>query len=123
MTDMKQYYTHESHLKPQFISDSDQRNWISDCTCSVCKRGKRTTPQLTKEDWSNFYVMSATSELSSTEYLLCPSEIPAFIFRTRTWGKYNNASLRLLCELISSGLGRQRICMSRTSNLHNSIKA
>lgn len=87
MTDMKQYYTDETHRKPAFLDRSDFRNWTSDCTCSACKQGKRI-PRSTRNDWSTFDTLEAKSNLDPAEYLLCPSEIPAFVFRTRTWREF-----------------------------------
>lgn len=109
MTDMKEYYTKEPLSKPAFIDRSDLRNWKSDCICSCCKQGNGTSPRLDKKDWSSFQIMSAKSKLTDALYLLCPSEIPAFVFRTRIWGEFNMlSSLAALSGLILISPGFDR---------------
>lgn len=86
MTDVKQSYTDSPYRKPDFMDRMDLSAWTSDCTCPACKQGKGTTRR-TRDDWSTFEMMSDQSKLGPAEYLLCPSEIPAFVFRTRAWGE------------------------------------
>ncbi|KAL1847379.1 hypothetical protein Daus18300_013964 [Diaporthe australafricana] len=86
MTDMKAYYTQHFQRKPDFLEASDFRRRSSDCHCSACKRGTMT-PRPTRNDWSSFYTTTVEEEpeLFDYDFLLFPSEIPAFVFRTRTW--------------------------------------
>lgn len=92
MTDVKQFYTDWINFKPKFIDRMDLGVWTSDCTCSACKQGKGTTRR-TRDDWSTFELMSDQSKLDPADYLLCPREIPAFVFRTRAWGESTDSYL------------------------------
>lgn len=101
MTDMKQFYTDSPYRKPKFIDQIDLGVWTSDCTCPACKQGKGTTRRAWN-NWSLFEMMSDKSKLGPAEYLLCPSVVPAFVFRTRAWGESTDPSsvfLRLILTL------------------------
>ncbi|KAF9891838.1 hypothetical protein FE257_003323 [Aspergillus nanangensis] len=96
MADLVSYYTHTLSPKPILMDISDCRNWSSDCECSICK-GKRAGQQrnlesrfedynlLTLESNDKDLKLEADCELTPHQYLLCPAEIPAYVFKTRTW--------------------------------------
>lgn len=92
MTDVKQYYSEWTRRKPEFMDRSDLGVWTSDCTCSACKQGRGTIAR-PSNGWSTFTKLSDKSELDPADYLLCPSEIPAFVFRSRHWGESSDFSL------------------------------
>lgn len=92
MTDVKQFYTDSPHRNLKFMDRTDLGVWTSDCTCHACKQGKGTTRR-TRDDWSTFILMSTQSELDPADYLLCPGEIQAFVFRTRAWGESTDSFL------------------------------
>ncbi|KAL1605010.1 hypothetical protein SLS60_004553 [Paraconiothyrium brasiliense] len=70
-------------------SSSDKRTWVSDCTCSVCAHNrdmaadKKTT---VFEDYDSL-PPKTRDELDAEQYLLLPSHVYAYVFRTRTWGR------------------------------------
>lgn len=77
------------HRQPNHMSDDDCRLWYSDCTCRVCQekaaKGQRTTDSIFRE--YNSIVPRDGHELTRHMYLLCPSSIPAFVFKLRKWGE------------------------------------
>ena len=95
MADLVSYYTENVDEKPTHIGRSDIRNWVSDCTCLVCKEKEPAT----KVALFNLYdtiTLESRRTLTPHEYLLCPAEIPAYVFRTRTWGK-KQLTMRFKC--------------------------
>lgn len=87
MTDMQEYYANIS-TKPNFLDDSDLRKWVSDCICDVCRKSIKLETEMDfilAEYCKTTRIVSP--ELSDHRYLLCPYEIPAFVFKTRTWGE------------------------------------
>jgi hypothetical protein len=89
MADLVSYYSNDEKAMPSLMATSDCRDWSSDCTCSVCKQRKTDAPKKLKslfEDY-NIITLTHTKALTPHQYLLCPIEMPAFVFRTRTWGK------------------------------------
>lgn len=89
MTDMQQYYTDNSREKPSFLDGSDLRKWISDCTCGVCRKTSVKLETGTQSLVEQYRMTTRVSNprLTDHHYLLCPFEIPAFVFKTRTWGE------------------------------------
>ena len=86
MTDLVSYFTQNQYSKPELLDMSDLRNWISDCTCAVCgSRPKNSVSSLFEE--YNQMTVEDMGELTPHMYLLCPIEIEAYVFRTRTWGE------------------------------------
>ncbi|KAI1750558.1 P-loop containing nucleoside triphosphate hydrolase protein [Xylaria castorea] len=91
MADMKSYYAHTS-TKLNLMDTSDCRNWISDCKCEVCKSkmtNKKDSSKIVSlfEDY-NYIAIESTTTLTPHQYFLCHFEMPAFVFKTRTWGKF-----------------------------------
>jgi len=104
MVDMEGYFEDPSVVeRPLFLDNTDCRNWLSDCRCAVCKaRGKEDRDTQPLFDEYNSISPSDYDDLTPHQYLLCPSQIPAFVFRTRTWGETSEPHLlhmflRLLC--------------------------
>ncbi|KAI1195290.1 P-loop containing nucleoside triphosphate hydrolase protein [Nemania serpens] len=89
MVDMKFY--HASYRIPlaNMVNTADCRNWTSDCNCEVCKRAitddkGRISMISLFEDYSDIAPESRTT-LTPHQYFLCHFEVPAFVFKTRTW--------------------------------------
>ena len=93
MVDMESY----DGPRPMLMVNSDCRTFISDCSCHIC-HGRRANGNrklvalfedyngLSPEEWD---------ELKDHQYLLCPVEIAAFVFKTREWGKIQWSRLKL----------------------------
>lgn len=90
MTDMQQFYNEKRFLKPKFRDTSDIRRWITDCTCTVCKQRSVNLETETESIFGDYTILTPKDNpnLSDHEYLLCPFEISAFVFKTRSWGKF-----------------------------------
>jgi hypothetical protein len=91
MLDIDMY--HQSHNKSVLILDDsiydDLRAWQSDCSCTVCKQTKTGSDKAMASLFENYVSIdpSKTETLTGHQYMLCPVEIPAFVFRTRVWGR------------------------------------
>jgi hypothetical protein len=87
MVDLEGYYEGPlSTARPDQMKDDDCRNWLSDCQCAVCRSRKKAAGEPLFMSYNNITPVQ-WDELTPHQYLLCPFEIPAFVFRTRTWGK------------------------------------
>ncbi|KAI6579755.1 hypothetical protein MCOR04_005946 [Pyricularia oryzae] len=94
MTDIEAYIESES-FDPARAVVGDIREWVSDCSCSVCKTGKSRRLaggfSAAKYDQLDLSDRFPTGDLETKKdlvaYLLLPEEIPAYVFRTRTWEK------------------------------------
>lgn len=88
MVDMDAYFEDFRETRPLVLSsDSDSRTWISDCTCSVCNRRRDQSKENKSAIFSDFDGLSPKTieELSDQHYFLLPSNLYAYVFRTRTW--------------------------------------
>jgi hypothetical protein len=89
MSDINAYYRENPELRPILMDADDLRQWQSDCACTVCTAQARDL-ELNKvamfEDCDKIFPAS-TDELEDHQYLLCPTEIPVFCFKTRVWRK------------------------------------
>lgn len=100
MTDMQQYYADNHTSKPQFTDVSDLRRWTTDCTCAVCKVRSVDLVAAARSNFEDYQTATRVDnpELTDHKYLLCPFEIPAFVFKTRSWGEDSYQSLKnVLC--------------------------
>lgn len=70
------------------MGGGDLRDFIPDCRCRVCNGTERTKAEKTSI-FENYTEKSRvdTEELWDHIYLLCPTEISVFVFKTRTWGR------------------------------------
>jgi hypothetical protein len=89
MVDSNKYYTEFPSDKPILMDVSDCRKWISDCTCTVCKehKGREAKKLQSPFESYNHITLERWHDLKLHQYLLCPKDIRAFVFRTRNWGK------------------------------------
>ncbi|TLS28202.1 hypothetical protein PpBr36_00036 [Pyricularia pennisetigena] len=95
MTDIEAYIETQSPNLPEPLSD-DLREWVTDCRCPACKSGKSLNStdligleDLDRLDLSNKLPTGDHEEETTADliaYVLLPEEIPAYVFRTRTWG-------------------------------------
>ncbi|KAI1362157.1 P-loop containing nucleoside triphosphate hydrolase protein [Xylaria arbuscula] len=88
MVDMQSYFL-AGGTGPKLLDTTDSRNWMSDCKCEVCKKKieneeNRVGMVSLFEDYNNI-VPDEDNTLTDHQYLLCDFEIPAFVFKTRTW--------------------------------------
>ncbi|KAH6995840.1 hypothetical protein BKA56DRAFT_539060 [Ilyonectria sp. MPI-CAGE-AT-0026] len=88
MADLKSYFSTSRREKPTLMDASDLRNWITNCSCSVCTKRKDTksTQIVPMFDGYNYIPISTRgSSLSKHHYLICQQHIKAFIFGSRRW--------------------------------------
>ncbi|KAI0541776.1 P-loop containing nucleoside triphosphate hydrolase protein [Xylaria digitata] len=88
MVDMKFYYSDDNNVL-RLMDTADCRNWTLDCKCSVCRNKKINEKDGSKtmslfEDY-NYIAIETRRTLSPRQYFLCFPEMPAFVFKTRTW--------------------------------------
>lgn len=85
MVDMESSDSEKACLKP----NTDCRDFISDCVCRVCRKRHEIGDKKMLALFEDYCYISPTEldQLSNHQYLLCPYQIPAFIFKTREWGK------------------------------------
>lgn len=90
MADLETYYATTGARRPYLLTeDRDTRKFYSDCTCRICqKKTAAGEGDITSifDGYSNI-VPSNANDLSRHMYLLCPSELPAFVFKWRIWRK------------------------------------
>ncbi|KAI0432789.1 P-loop containing nucleoside triphosphate hydrolase protein [Xylaria sp. FL1042] len=89
MVDIKSYYTSTGSEARLLMDTTDCRNWTSDCKCDVCKSriiNEKDSSKIVSlfEDY-NYIAIETTDTLTPHEYFLCSYEMPAFVFKTRTW--------------------------------------
>ncbi|OIW32701.1 P-loop containing nucleoside triphosphate hydrolase protein [Coniochaeta ligniaria NRRL 30616] len=88
MTDMMSYYELPQKKQPMYMNTDDLRDFISDCRCQGCEIFDKRYPKAKKTSkfqdytWNN---RSARPILDDNKYLLCPYQLPVFVFGTRTW--------------------------------------
>ncbi|KAI1276257.1 P-loop containing nucleoside triphosphate hydrolase protein [Xylaria sp. FL0933] len=88
MVDIKWCYANSSNVIP-LMNTADCRNWTSDCKCDACKTRIEDEKDNSKivslfEDY-NFIAPETKDTLTPHQYFLCSYEMPAFVFKTRTW--------------------------------------
>lgn len=87
MSDLETFYATNQANPPTLLEDNDCRKFYSDCTCSVCQEravaGKGDVKSVFK-DYNNI-VPREIDQLSRHMYLLCPSQILAYVFKLRSW--------------------------------------
>lgn len=87
MADLWTYYA-GPHSRPSLMKDDDCRVWYSDCTCRICQEraieGRGNVKSIFRV--YNRIVPTKDDELTRHEYLLCPGQIFAYVFKLRTWG-------------------------------------
>jgi len=93
MVDMDAYYEAFPGKRPGIMSStSDARTWVSDCMCPVCNQKREEDKQVKQttlfEDFEGL-PPKTLDELNDDQYLVLPSKIHAYVFRTRTWGKWS----------------------------------
>lgn len=74
---------------PVLMGSEDLNEWNSDCTCATCRTEKGVQPEPDVGNWRRYnYITKLThSKLTKHQYLLCPDMVPAFVFKTRSWGE------------------------------------
>ncbi|KAK1831670.1 hypothetical protein QBC39DRAFT_350605 [Podospora conica] len=88
MVDIKGYFEEQQGSRPETMGKEDCRPSDADGSCAFCKERKqkghvgKTGVMALFEDYNNIY---PDEELTNHQYLLCPAEIEAFVFKTRAW--------------------------------------
>ncbi|KAL0939826.1 P-loop containing nucleoside triphosphate hydrolase (ATPase) [Colletotrichum truncatum] len=86
MVDMKSYHAYCPGDVPSTIGEEDIRNWTSECTCDVCQRKHNGNHSKAKAPlFIDVGGVSKDGRISNHEYLLFPSKVVAYVFRTRSW--------------------------------------
>ena len=98
MVDLKSYYDDITktgdkslHKPSKELGDTDLRSWTSDCDCAICiteNEVLKTDSKFSADQYNNITTIDF-EELSNHHYFLCPKEIHAFVFKTRSWGKFS----------------------------------
>ncbi|KAG8157941.1 hypothetical protein KVR01_012213 [Diaporthe batatas] len=96
MTDARQYYAENLDSTRSQLEGSDLRRWTNDCVCSVCKQRSIKLETGTQTMFENYSKITRLrwSQLSDHQYLLCPSEVPAFVFKSRSWDIFHVNNFR-----------------------------
>ncbi|KAI0514731.1 P-loop containing nucleoside triphosphate hydrolase protein [Xylaria bambusicola] len=89
MVDIESFYEDTKESEPSLMNVDDCRNWMSDCKCRVCREKLKNADDYIKvvplfEDY-NYITIQTIDTLTTHQYFLCTSEMPAFVFKTRTW--------------------------------------
>jgi hypothetical protein len=89
MCDLDAFYTSSPAVIPGLIeTTTDIRTWVSDCICSVCSERRDANAGTKSHIFEDFQMIFVDGrELQDHQYMLMPSSIHAYVFRTRTWGK------------------------------------
>lgn len=88
MSDLESFYKENSGFIPAVMDTDDLRNWTTDCVCTVCKKRKVGSGEAVTSRFDDYNgIPLDCGELTAHQYLLCPFEIKAFVFATRTWRK------------------------------------
>lgn len=90
MADLETYYATTNARRPNLLPRSDCRKFNSDCVCIICQKNTAAGEGDVESIFDDFneIVPSKVNDLSRHMYLLCPSQIPAFIFKWRIWRKF-----------------------------------
>lgn len=100
MSDIRSYLgsrsIHDEDRSHTFLNDEDLRSWITDCECARCKATKYEKSH--ESEWAVFknIEVDGGTDLFAEEtlkliFLILPNRIPAYVFRTRTWGEFGSA--------------------------------
>lgn len=96
MIDTDGFFQQANFARPSLMDmKSDSRNWVSDCTCSVCKTRREAGNDNSASAFEDYTIYPKNAgeldrELPDEMYLLLPGVVQAYVFRTRTWGKTMN---------------------------------
>lgn len=92
MIDTDGYFQQSTYSRPSLMDmKSDSRNWVSDCTCSICKVRREAGTENSAAAFEDYTIYPKNAgeldrELPDDVYLLLPGAVQAYVFRTRTWG-------------------------------------
>lgn len=89
MADLKQYFTLHDDNIPRIRTALDTQIWTTDCICSVCLERRKDSNNEMMAPFKHYDLttLETRDELTRHEYLLCPYEMPVFVFKTRSWGE------------------------------------
>ena len=92
MTDIAGYFAGNPgpDIRPELMGMTGIRNWTSECECETCKKRRligndQSSPRFI--EYHGDITLKNNKTLRTKDYLLLPSTIPAFVFKTRTWGE------------------------------------
>ncbi|KAF4536434.1 ATPAse [Lasiodiplodia theobromae] len=87
MADLKQYFTLHDDNIPRIRTALDTQIWTTDCICSVCLERRKDSNNEMMAPFKHYDLttLETRDELTRHEYLLCPFEMPVFVFKTRSW--------------------------------------
>lgn len=90
MSDLETFYANKHITPPTLPADNDCRRYCSDCTCWVCQNQTIAGEAHVKSEFDAYNKISprTVKYLSRHMYLLCPSHIPAYNFKSRVWRKF-----------------------------------
>ena len=95
MVDTELYYKEEC---PEYRPSVGELNdifgsGVSECYCDVCSNSKTRGIRPKTPRFSNYDDLypEETKTLTNHQYFICGSEVYAYIFKNRAWGKRNSA--------------------------------
>ncbi|KAF9871018.1 ATPase [Colletotrichum karsti] len=93
--DVDSYHSQFRDQTPVTIGDEGVRNWVSGCTCNVCQKSRSEGNQKrdVKTAFSDFLFIVTSNTLSNHQYLLFPTSVVAYMFRTRSWERVHIKNL------------------------------
>lgn len=78
---------------PILMDGSDHRDSVSDCPCHICSNKNEKVQNTAIFDRYDKITRKVIRTLTNHQYFLCPKQIHAFVFKTRTWGKREYTSI------------------------------
>lgn len=87
MVDFETFYAAFPKSIPRAMEQDDIRDWVSDCTCEVCRRSKQEESQHKRIPPLFVSFGNKSADFSPQELLLMPTSVSAYVFRTREWGE------------------------------------
>jgi hypothetical protein len=94
MVDMNAFYEQNPHRRPEHMDEkSDIRGWISDCTCPVCSGRREAKSDQAISMFADYTILPKVDKqwdygLEDHRALLLPGQVWAYVFRTRSWGRW-----------------------------------
>lgn len=90
MLDTELYFEdYAQALELEDLHFADHKVSSSECSCTVCKQKQTRSGHATAALFEAYRSLDPKKQaiLSDHQYMLMPIEVPAFVFKTRVWGK------------------------------------
>ena len=91
MVDIQVYYAERDPANRPLLGDTydTPAYGVSECLCHVCLKSKQRGVRPKSSRYSSYDDLypEKTKSLTDHQYFLCPPSVPAYIFKSRAWGK------------------------------------